>query len=245
MKIALAAAKWLFILLIPLLLLTTVVRVGAQEIRLYEYGFDKYNITQRTGLEREELLKAARGLIHYFNSDEEPIQVQVVKDGEEFELFNQREKIHLKDVKGLIGLGYRLHWVSLAYVLIYILCFLIFRRQQWRGLARSVVIGSSITLGLIAASGIATLLNFEQVFLQFHLISFDNPYWQLDPTKDYLIMMFPQGFFYDIALFGGIAIAVEALIAGGIAGGILALVGRSAGRKSEAGGTGTRGTTAA
>lgn len=210
-------------LLVPLFLFATTVRVGVGETRLYQYGFDKYDISRRTGLEKGELLKAAQGLIHYFNSDEEPVQVRVIKDGNELELFNEREKIHLRDVKGLIRLGYHLQEGSLAYILIYAICFLGIRKRQWRNLARSVVVGSSLTMGLMLALGIATIFGFDELFLRFHLISFSNPYWQLDPSRDYLIMMFPQGFFYDCALFGAIAIAVEALALGGIAGGILNL----------------------
>jgi integral membrane protein (TIGR01906 family) len=206
------------------------VRIGGQEIRMYEYGFDKYDITRRTGLESEELTKAAQGLIRYFNSNEEPIQVRVVKSGEEFELFNQREVIHLRDVKNLIQTGYKLLWISLAYVLIYILCFIKFKRQQWRDLAHSVMLGCGISLGLIAVFGIAAFFNFDQVFLQFHLFSFDNSFWKLDPRTDYLIAMFPQGFFFDIVIFGGAGIALEALVIGGIAKWLL----RSPGKKELA-----------
>jgi LPXTG-motif cell wall-anchored protein len=38
----------------------------------------------------------------------------------------------------------------------------------------------------------------------------------LDPTRDYLIMLFPQGFWFDVALFCAIATAVGAIILGGI-----------------------------
>ena len=38
-------------------------------------------------------------------------------------------------------------------------------------------------------------------FRYFHLISFTNDLWILDPRRDYLIMMFPQGFFFDSTMF--------------------------------------------
>ena len=44
------------------------------------------------------------------------------------------------------------------------------------------------------------LVGFERLFLLFHVVSFSNEYWILDPSKDYLIMLFPGGFFYDAAL---------------------------------------------
>jgi integral membrane protein (TIGR01906 family) len=66
------------------------------------------------------------------------------------------------------------------------------------------------------ALGLVIAFDFDQFFLQFHLLSFANDFWMLDPTRDYLIMLFPQGFWYDAALFCAIATAVGAIILGGI-----------------------------
>jgi uncharacterized membrane protein len=43
-------------------------------------------------------------------------------------------------------------------------------------------------------------------------MSFSNDLWLLDPSKDYLIMMFPQGFFFDAAVFIIATIIIEALV---------------------------------
>jgi len=68
---------------------------------------------------------------------------------------------------------------------------------------------------LFAFVGIWALIDFEGLFLTFHLTSFSNDLWMLDPSKDYLIMMFPERFFFDAALFLVGSTAVEALILGG------------------------------
>jgi integral membrane protein (TIGR01906 family) len=65
--------------------------------------------------------------------------------------------------------------------------------------------------------GITSLFFFEQMFTQFHLIMFHNLYWLLDPSKDYLIMLFPEGFWVDAVYLGIVAIAIEALLLGGLA----------------------------
>ena len=83
--------------------------------------------------------------------------------------------------------------------------------------------GGSITLALMLALGLGTLLGFDQLFYQFHLISFTNELWLLDPAKDYLIMLFPGGFWYDAAIFCALATAGLAIILGGVAGGYLRL----------------------
>ena len=206
-------------LCLPIVLLTASIGWAANSLWLYKYGFEKYNVSQTTGLADSELETAARGLIGYFNSDDEFISLTVVKDGKPFELFNQREVIHLKDVKGLIWLDYRLLLGTLIYVLAYAGVSLFWRRKKyWRRLAWGVIGGGGITLALMLALGLGTLLNFDRLFLQFHLISFANELWLLDPTQDYLIMLFPRGFWYDAAIFCGGITAGLGVILGGVAG---------------------------
>ena len=219
MRIIGIAAKWLFILCLPVLLVTASIGGAVNSLWLYESGFEKYDVSRTTGLADSELENAARGLIGYFNSGEEFINLTVLKDGKPFPLFNQREVIHLKDVKGLIWLDYRVWLGTLVYVLAYAgVCLFWRRKRYWRRLARAVVGGSSITLALMLALGLGALLNFDQLFLQFHLISFANEFWLLDPTKDYLIMLFPSGFWYDATLFIALGTVFGAGVLGGVGG---------------------------
>jgi len=222
------AAKWLFMLCLPILLLTASIGWGVNSSWLYKYGFEKYNVSQTTGLAEVELEKAATGLISYFNSGDEHTSLTVMKDGEPFELFNQREVAHLRDVKGLIRLDYWVLLGTLIYALSYAGVSLFWRRRDWRRLAWGVVSGSGITLALMLALGLGTLINFDQLFLQFHLFSFTNELWQLDPARDYLIMLFPQGFWYDAAIFCTLVTVGLAIILGGVAGGCLLFARRKA-----------------
>ena len=193
----------LFIICIPLLLITTDVRFAVNDIRLYEYGFNKYHISEETGLDKGNLTEVAHKLITYFNSDEEFVDISI---------YNQRDIAHLKDVKGLIQLVYRLQFISLAYIALYILFnFLLLGGAFWRQLARRLIWGSRATIALLAILGFIALVSFDQFFLVFHLVSFRNDLWQLDPG-DKLLLMFPEGFFSDAALFIAGAAIVEAII---------------------------------
>ncbi len=227
MKILSIGARWLFILCLPILLLSASLGWAVNSHWLYEYGFQKYDVSQTTGLAEVELETAATGLISYFNSDDEDITLTVVKDGEPFELFNEREIAHLRDVKDLIWLDYWVLLVTLIYTLGYAGFSLIWGKD-WRWLARGVVVGSGITLALMLALGLGILLGFDQLFWQFHVISFTNELWQLDPTRDYLIMLFPRDFWYDAATFCALATAGLAVVLGGIAGGCLLFTRRRA-----------------
>ena len=66
-------------LCLPFLLLTASLGWAANSLCFYKHGFEKYDISQATGLDTSELEKAARGLISYFNSDEEYISLSVIK----------------------------------------------------------------------------------------------------------------------------------------------------------------------
>ena len=214
MKILGTTVRCLFIFCLPLLLLSASIGGTVNSLSLYKYGFEKYDVSQTTGLAEEELEKAATGLISYFNSDEEHISLTVIKDGQPLVLFNQREVDHLRDVKGLFRLDY---WILLGTLI----CALAYAgvslwRKEWRRLAWGLVGGSGLTLGLILALGLGALFNFDQLFLQFHLLSFANELWLLDPSKDYLIMLFPRGFWYNATLFCALATGIGAVILGGV-----------------------------
>lgn len=218
MKALTAITSILFVICIPMLLLTTDLRFAANDIRLYEYGFNKYEVSAATGLDNEELLSVADQMVTYFNSDEESLDI---------DLFNQREVTHLKDVKGLIQLAYRLQLASLAYIVVYIVINFVLRRGAfWRGLARRLIWGSGATIALLAVLGLWAVIAFDSLFLLFHLVSFSNELWQLSPG-DKLLLLFPQGFFNDAALFVAAAAIGEAIIIGGIAWGVLALRGKA------------------
>jgi len=208
-------AQWLFILCLPVLMLTASLSAAANSPWLYHYGFDKYDISRVTGLDTSELDRIAEGLIGYFNSGEEYISLTVTKNGESFELFNEREVGHLKDVKGLFRLGYYALLGALVYALAYFGIAFYWWRDR-RRLAWGLVGGGGLTLAVMMALGLFIAVDFDRFFLQFHLLSFTNDLWMLDPATDYLIMLFPRGFWLDAALFCAIATAVGALIIGGV-----------------------------
>ena len=215
LKISGTLARLLFALSLAALLLSATIGGAINSRWLYQYGFQKYQVSETTGLAATELEKAARGLIRYFNSDEELISLTATKDGQSFPLFNQREIVHLKDVKGLVWLDYRVLAGASLYVLGYaLLGFFLSRPKYRRFLAKGVLGGSALTLGLMLALGLGTIFSFEQLFLQFHLLSFANDFWQLDPARDYLIMLFPQGFWFDAFTFCVLVAATVAVALG-------------------------------
>jgi integral membrane protein (TIGR01906 family) len=221
MKIIDIVFRWLFILSLPLLLVTASLRIPASVPYMYYYFFQKYEVGTTTGFDDTTLRSIASGLVRYFNSNEEYIDLTVTRDGQPIQVFNEREITHLKDVKGLFRLDLWVFLGTAAFALFYVV-YSIWRRQQGqRKLARALVIGSGLTLGLMIILGIGILLDFDELLMRFHLLSFTNDFWLLDPAHDYLIMLVTGGFMYDATLTVAGATISWAVVMGGVGTGYL------------------------
>lgn len=209
----LALAKGVGMLCVPLLLVTASLQIVVQNPWLYQYGFRAYNIPEVTGIAYEQLLSAAEQTRAYFRSEDEPLRVTVEKDGKPIELYNAKEVQHMADVKVLMQRADFVREMSFSFLLGLLGLGLWIRKAPFFADMLDVMMwGGVLTVGLMLGVGISALVGFEQIFLQFHYLSFSNNLWLLDPTRDYLIMMYPQGFFRDATIaIGGLTLLLALL----------------------------------
>ena len=204
----------LIIICVPLLLITTNVRIVLNSATMYDYGFNKYKIEKYTGIEFEQLQAAVQQIRDYFNNDLEQITINISLHGDNIpNLFNEREILHMYDVKNLVKMVYMVQLYS-AILLSAGCVFMLFNSFTNRGILALKYIGRGgvFTFSLVIAVSILAIIGFDRLFLFFHLVSFSNDLWVLDPRHDYLIAMFPQGFFFDCT----VVIAFLTLLEGGI-----------------------------
>ena len=191
----------LFVLAIPLLILSASVARAVNDEGLYQQGFDDYQISQRTGITPVALRGVGAEIRRYFNSSEEPLSVRARVYGVERDLFTPREVAHMRDVKVLIQRVYLVMQVAGALLVAGVIGGVIwYRGSSPDKLAVLFHWGGWLTLGLVIGMGLLALTGFDALFLKFHQISFSNDLWQLDPRTDYLIILFPQGFWLDATL---------------------------------------------
>jgi integral membrane protein (TIGR01906 family) len=206
-------ALFLFVVALPVALVTTNVRFAADEGRLYEYGFDKYDAEARTGFPREDISRVGQELRRYFNNSADTIHVLVEEGGREVSFFNDRETAHLRDVKHLFQITFRVQELSIAYVFTYVVGVFIWAREgSLRRLATQVLAGSLVAIAVILALGAVALLGFDRAFEEFHLIAFNNDLWRLNPRTDHLIQMFPEDFWFDASMLVGLLTLAEAAV---------------------------------
>jgi integral membrane protein (TIGR01906 family) len=104
--------------------------------------------------------------------------------------------MHFKDVKGL----FRMDYGVLLGTCLYCAAFAAVTLWRKRGpiLARGLLIGGGVTVGVLALIGIGIAFDFDNLFYQFHLISFSNQFWSAEGN---MLLLFPGGFWYDMALY--------------------------------------------
>jgi integral membrane protein (TIGR01906 family) len=223
-------AALLFVIALPIALVTTNVRIVVNEPRVYEYAADHYDTPVTTGIPRDELLRASGELRDYFNSDDdEPIFVRVQKAGAPISLFNRRETAHLQDVRTLFQASFRVQEAAVIFALAYVVTVFLWAREgSLRALATQIVISGLLSLAVIGVVGAVAVAGFDQAFDWFHRIAFDNDLWKLDSTRDHLIQMFPEDFWRDVSLWVGIGTLVELMALAVVAAGYLGLTRQSA-----------------
>jgi len=213
MSVFKAVTRWLFVICLPVFLITASIAICVNTPALYTRGFKRYNITETTGLAMSQLEKAAAGLRDYFNNRQTYIDIVVTKNGLPFTLFKPKEVAHLKDVKALFRLDYLAAGVTFVYVVLFTLAALFWwkdRRQLWVAMRN----GGILTLALMAALAVTIAVDFNGFFIEFHLLSFSNNFWELNPATDYLVMMFPEPFWSDATTFIAAGAAGAAVIIG-------------------------------
>ena len=203
----------IFVASVPLFFITAAVAWAFNDPGLYQRGFQKYNVSRVTGITEADLREVGAELRGYFNSRDEPLSIKARVYGEEQELFNEREVLHMRDVKHLVWGVYVIALLSCLYLAGMIFSSLKRRsRYYYQQLAWRAIWGGGVTIGLIVAFGLFALTGFDSLFTTFHRISFANDLWQLDPRRDYLVMLFPLGFWFDATVLVALRAIAGALV---------------------------------
>jgi len=201
----------LFILAIPVALITTNLRVAVSEQRIYDYAVGSYDAAEASSIPESELLRANGEIKRYLSAEGAgPLTIQVRNDSGEIEpLFNARETAHMADVRGLV------RWLfaaQVASVLAVLTVAIVLATWSPRLLAKAALWGALLTGGILAGVGILAASGFDSAWTQFHQLAFSNDFWQLNPRTDHLIQMFPEAFWQEVTTLIVMAILLEAFL---------------------------------
>jgi integral membrane protein (TIGR01906 family) len=204
-----------FVVLLPMFIIGTSVRVVFSDRNFMLQGFRDNEVGLTTGLADPELQRIADAFIAYFQAPPGQLQMQVTAFGQSRPLFNDREIGHMQDVQALVQFFFRMQIVGAAAVIVRVLVAVGLDRGGAQ-MGRDMLISVGLMLIAIAVVGALAVINFDSFWTLFHEIAFRNGDWQFDPEHDYLIMLFPEPFWYAgtirfVSLIAGQTVAVAVL----------------------------------
>jgi integral membrane protein (TIGR01906 family) len=200
-----------FVVLLPLLIIGTSLRGLVTDRDFMLRGFREYNVAATTGLDDPQLQRIADAFVAYFQAPPGQIQMQVTAFGQPRLLFNEREVAHMEDVQALIQFFLRMQLVAAAVVSVRLLVALFLERGVV-DLGRDMLLSTALMVALVVVVGIASAIDFDALWTHFHQIAFRNDLWLLDPTRDYLIMLFPEPFWFAATIRMATSVAVQTLV---------------------------------
>jgi integral membrane protein (TIGR01906 family) len=211
-----------FVVTLPLLLIGTSLRGLVSDRDLILRGFQDNRVGLTTGLDQPQLERIADAFVAYFQAPPGELQMPIVVGGQTRPLFNQREVEHMQDVQGLVQLFLRLQLVAAAIGIVRVALALFVDRSP-QPIGRELLMSAGLIVGLVVLVGLLSLVDFSGLWTRFHQIAFRNDLWQLDPRSDYLIMLFPEPFWFTATLSMAMTVALHTFLI--VASGLVLLYG--------------------
>ena len=155
---------------------------------IYDYNISTYSIEKRTSLSLEKIKEINLEIRSYFFNEKELLDIDIYSD---------KEILHMKDVKSVMNFIF-----DISKILSIVFCTLTFVLYSYFKvyIYKLIFYSLSLFLSIMMFLGTSFLLFFQELFIIFHEIAFNNDLWILNPNKDYLLMMYPEDFFRDVAI---------------------------------------------
>ncbi len=165
----------------------------------YQNEYLKLDTANDIGMSISDLNKTTDVLLGYLQDKYQTLDTDANVNGMDREVFNDREKAHMVDVKNLYqnvlvvrNVAFVVYLLTFVYV-----CFTDNKKYIFSSYKKSLAIFGFI-IGFIL---LFCLIDFDGFWTNFHHIFFpNNDLWLLDPRTDILIMMVPEQFFFDLCI---------------------------------------------
>lgn len=189
------------VLLFPIFLVTGIELVTFDQ-NFYSQQYARLNTAEKIGMSVEDLSRVTLQLTDYIRGRWDSLeQITAEIDGENRQVFNEREIAHMLDVKDLFQFAAKVRNIALtSIVILLIILYFSSNRKLFRYLAASYLTAVGLLLLVLIIAVPIIQSNFTYYWDQFHYLFFDNDLWILNPETDIMIQMVPEPFFNQAVL---------------------------------------------
>lgn len=218
-KILQAAGCALFALVLLLGLLCGTILAVAGNAGYMNSMFLRHADPNITGVEVQEYPGLAEKITAYLLGKADTFQTTLPVNGQMREAFNEKELLHMQDVRNLFGLCRSVFLFCVLIVIIGLALALFRFRPILAVLARGYIRISILIAALGAILTVWASVDFISLFMLFHRLFFTNDLWLLNPKQDLLLQLMPTSFFVGYAsgiglywLLGAVIFFVSAIL---------------------------------
>lgn len=187
--------------LLGIAFLLTVVDSRCFDRSFYRREYEKNDTAAYMQMSDEDLEKTTDVLLGYLKDERDDIIVTATVAGYEREVFDERETLHMIDVKALYQNAMKVRTVCLAVgAVCLLLAYFRSRGSYLPALKNGYWYGIGLMFAVISALAVWAVIDFNAFWIQFHELLFDNDLYLLDPNTELLIRMVPETFFFDLVM---------------------------------------------
>lgn len=167
----------------------------------YTTRYEKYNFAQEINVNPEGLNESITVLLDYLEDKRDDIECVIKYKGITRQAFDERETLHMIDVKELYQNAIKVAIGAGVIGLLILFYFLLKEKKLLLSYLTKGFIQMSGTLALaLAFFGIWVATDFTSFWMWFHTLFFDNDLWLLDPRISFMINMLPEIIFNQLVI---------------------------------------------
>jgi len=166
----------------------------------FEWHYKQHDIEAITQINLDNLMEVTDKMMEYLIDQRETLDMTTMVDGQEEEVFGEREKAHMVDVKSLFLKGKQLRDISFVGLILILVYFSRTKKDTLIGWLNQLTRFFVVSFALIGVFGGIIATDFNKYFTIFHELFFNNDLWLLDPETDILVNMVPEIFFFQTVM---------------------------------------------
>lgn len=182
-------SRFFLILVLPILIFLISVDLAAFNDSFYKKEFDKYGV--KTNVPEAEILHGK--VVDYITGKSNSLP----------NLFNEREKQHLADVRNLVkNLNIAIYVFLVLFVLMLVLFGLLLKEEPhiMGFIGKILVYGGVITISLSIILLLLAVFNFTPSFDSFHKLFFQQGTYTFNPENELIVRLYPEELFRDLGI---------------------------------------------